>query len=72
VLAARLRTLTEDPGLALRMGQESARRISTWNFESDARGLLACLDAVVPDEGARAGRDGRRGRQRPASGRVSI
>ncbi len=54
VLAARLRTLTEDPGLALRMGQESARRISTWNFESDARGLLACLDAVVPRRGGRA------------------
>jgi glycosyltransferase involved in cell wall biosynthesis len=53
-LATRLRTLTEDPDLALRMGQESARRISTWNFESDAHGLLACLDAVVRGRGGRA------------------
>jgi glycosyltransferase involved in cell wall biosynthesis len=46
-LAQRLRTVVGDPLVARHMGEESYRRISSWDFEADARGLLNRLRAVV-------------------------
>jgi glycosyltransferase involved in cell wall biosynthesis len=47
VLADRLARLTGDPDLARRMGRESLRRISSWDFEADAVGLTACLEKTL-------------------------
>ena len=43
MLADRLRRVTTDPLLAKSMGIESLRKISSWDFEADVRGLHAAL-----------------------------
>jgi len=65
-LADRLRRLTESPELARRVGGAGCRRISQWNFEADARGLLGCLRSVVPRAGGP-----RRSAPGPASAQVA-
>lgn len=47
MLADRLRCLVNNPGLAARMGEESLRRISMWDFEAGLHGLLQALRSVV-------------------------
>jgi glycosyltransferase involved in cell wall biosynthesis len=47
MLAERLRCLVDNPDLARRMGKESQKRISVWNFDADCQGLLQALDSVV-------------------------
>jgi glycosyltransferase involved in cell wall biosynthesis len=47
ILADRLARLTSDRTLASRMGQESLTRISSWNFEADAAGLIECLQGTL-------------------------
>ena len=43
-LTDRLRRMTSDPVLAISMGEQSLRRISSWDFEADVAGLLEALD----------------------------
>jgi glycosyltransferase involved in cell wall biosynthesis len=46
-LAERLKRMTADPSLAARMGEESLRKISRWNFEADSQGLQRALESVL-------------------------
>ena len=46
LLARRLKLLTENAELARRMGKQSYKRISEWNFEADLHGLLQALETV--------------------------
>ena len=46
-LADRLRLLSENSELAVKMGRKSLERVSAWNFEADEKGLLEALEAVV-------------------------
>jgi glycosyltransferase involved in cell wall biosynthesis len=45
-LASRLLQIIESPNLRARMGQRSLKRISSWDFEADGRGLLEALVKV--------------------------
>ena len=45
--AASIAALVEDPVLARSMGERARRRVASFDFEADTRGLLAALDAVV-------------------------
>jgi glycosyltransferase involved in cell wall biosynthesis len=42
-LTDRLRRMTGDPALTRKMGEQSLRRISRWDFEADVAGLLEAL-----------------------------
>jgi glycosyltransferase involved in cell wall biosynthesis len=46
-LAAALRRLTTERGLAQRMGTAGTERIQSWNYEADVRGLKAALGYVT-------------------------
>ena len=46
-LTEKLRLLVSRPELRQRMGEESARRIQGWNFESGAQGVLTALQSVA-------------------------
>ena len=46
-LTESLRLLVSRPELRQRMGEESARRIKGWNFESGAQGVLTALQSVA-------------------------
>jgi len=45
-LASRLRQLIESPSLRAKMGERSLKRIASWDFEADRRGLMEALSAV--------------------------
>jgi glycosyltransferase involved in cell wall biosynthesis len=47
-LAQALFDVVGDPATAARMGHASRQIIGTWNFDRDVAGLVAALDAVVP------------------------
>ena len=47
MLADRLKCLTDNPELGVKMGERSLRRISKWNFEADLLCLLQALSTVV-------------------------
>jgi len=47
LLSTRLAQLTSNPDLAARMGRESLKRITPWNFEADYSGLLGALDQTT-------------------------
>lgn len=46
-LAAALRKLTTEPGLAARMGAAGQQRMQSWDYEADVRGLAAALEYVL-------------------------
>ncbi len=52
ILAERLRTITENPDLAARMGAKSLERIARWNIDATVRGILQALGATVGRPGA--------------------
>jgi glycosyltransferase involved in cell wall biosynthesis len=45
-LASRLRQIVESPSLRAKMGERSLKRIASWDFEADQRGLMEALSAV--------------------------
>jgi glycosyltransferase involved in cell wall biosynthesis len=46
-LAAALRRLTTEPGLAQKIGAAGKERIQSWDYEADMRGLKAALEYVT-------------------------
>jgi glycosyltransferase involved in cell wall biosynthesis len=48
-LADALHKSTRDPEHAKAMGQASSKRISTWDYEADVRGLREALSRLFPD-----------------------
>jgi glycosyltransferase involved in cell wall biosynthesis len=46
-LAEALRALTTERGLAQKMGVAGAKRIQSWDYEADVRGLKAALEYVM-------------------------
>jgi glycosyltransferase involved in cell wall biosynthesis len=50
-LAAALRRLTTEPGLAQKIGAAGQARIASWDYEADLRGLKAALEFVTADSG---------------------
>ena len=54
-LAAAMERLLAEEDLRTRMGEQSLRRISAWNFAADQRGLLAALASVCrPNQAIKA------------------